>query len=613
MHRKSLLIISQNILKIKHKSIHTPPVSQPKDLYKKPYIRVLHLAEKLGVSPKKVLTILTNNEIREYNLATKVFHSEIQLVAEELGLYQPIPSIITIKRPPIISVMGHVDHGKTTLLDSLRNTNVAENEPGMITQHVSSFVINFEGRDVTFIDTPGHAAFAGIRGRGAKINDITVLVVDCCEGVQPQTIEVIRLIQNYNLPCVVALNKIDKPEANIAKTEKEIRENGLELTKFNGNIPSVEISALKRYNLDELIRCLLLESDNLSLEADTSGNSFGFVLETSKCRNLGGLATILPLRGTVRVGTIIASGRTFCRIKTIDLPSGVRVREITPGYPCTIAGWRKGLPTPGLKFISIGRVLDAKRMAKAPDKLWVLEKNKRKRQKMKQALEGIPVGKNVPEVREIKGDRRTLCLVLKSDTEGSKEAMEKILTSTSPEYLTIQIIKSEIGDINISDVRHAQSLNSHILGFNVGIHRDAKPLLRYNSVPVFTHDVVYRIIEYVSEQLNQMLPPDYLQERVGLAKIISIPPTLDFRVPLRCKVIEGTFNENLRFRVFDENGDTKYDGQPQDFECKEREIVCNTEFEVRFPYTDVYDVTDKVECYDLILRKRKLFWEINTE
>ena len=615
MYHKLFLFISRNFLKRRiYKPIHSTPVSQPNDLYNKPYIRVLHLAEKLSVSPKKVLTILINKEIREYNLATRIFHSEIQMVTEELGIHQSIPSIITSKRPPIISVMGHVDHGKTTLLDSLRNTNVAENEPGMITQHVSSFVVNFEGRDVTIIDTPGHAAFAGIRGRGAKINDITVLVVDCCEGVQPQTREVIQLIHNYDLPCVVALNKIDKEEANIAKTEEEIRENGLELIKFNGNIPSIEISALKRYNLDRLMRILLLESDKISLEAETSGNAFGFVLETSKSRNLGGLATILPLRGTLSRGTIISSGRTFCKIKNIELPSGVGVKEITPGYPCTIAGWKKGLPNPGLRFISIGKVQDAKKMIKVPDKLWILEKNKSIRKKMKQkTLKEISVENSVPKVREIKGNSRTLCLILKSDTEGSKEAIETILTTTSPESLTIEIINSNIGDINISDVRHAQAINSHILGYNVGIHRDAKPLVLHYSIPVFTHNVVYRIIDYVSEQLDKMLPPDYLQERIGLAEIISTPSSLDYRVPLKCRVIEGTFNENLRFRVFTPNGDTKYDGQPKEFECKQTEIGKNTEFEVRFPYTSVYDLTDKVECYDLVLRKRRLFWEVNTE
>ena len=612
MYRKSLSIIPQNLLKISKYKSHT--LSQSQGLYDRPYLRVLHLAEKLSISPKKLLTILSNSEIREYNLATKVFHSEIQMVTEELGICQSIPSNLTTKRPPIISVMGHVDHGKTTLLDSLRNTNVAENEPGLITQHVSSFVVNFEGRDVTFIDTPGHAAFAGIRGRGAKINDITVLVVDCCEGVQPQTREVIGLIKDYNLPCVVALNKIDREDADIASTEREIHENGLELSKFNGCVPSIEISALKRYNLERLMQLLLIESEKIPLHVDASGNAFGFVLETSKSINLGNLATILPLRGTVSLRMLISSGRTFCRVKTIDLPSGARAKEIAPGYPCTIAGWKQGLPSPGLKFISIGRVMDAKRMTKIPDKLWMLETNQRKRNRMKQiAMKEISTEKNVPQIREVKGDKSTLCLILKSDTEGSKEAIERILTTTSPEKLTIKIIKSQIGEINLTDARLAHSLNSHILGYNVRVHRDAKTALTCYSVPFFTHNVVYRIIDYVTEQLDKMIPPDYLQERIGLAEIISTPPQLDLRIPLRCRVVEGKFDSFLNFRVFTAKGETKYDGQPKEFECKQTEIIKDTEFQVRFPYIINYELTDKVECYDLVVRKRKLFWEVNTE
>ncbi|KAI6653246.1 Initiation factor 2 [Oopsacas minuta] len=584
--------------------MHSHVINEPTDLYSQPYVRVLHLAEKLQVSPKKVLSILINTEIREYNLATKIFHSEIKLVTDELGIGQSIPSVLITRRPPIVSVMGHVDHGKTTLLDSLRNTNVAENEPGLITQHVSSFVVKFEGRDVTFIDTPGHAAFAGIRGRGAKINDITILVVDCCEGVQPQTKEVIRLIKEFRIPSVVALNKIDKDEANIEKTEQELQENGLELM----NIPSVQISALRGDNLDILMRLVVTESDGVNLDTDLGGNPFGFILETSKARYLGGLATILPLRGIARLGTIISSGRTLCRIKAILLPSGEKVKEIGPGYPCTIAGWRQGLPNPGLKFISAEKLVDAKRMAKVPANLWVLEKNKRKRQILKKLFLAEKSRSAVQESVEIRGNKNTLCVLLKSDTEGSKEALETILTSTSPEYLKIQVFTSTIGDINLTDVRHAKALKAHILGFNVGIHRDAVSLLTSSAVPYFTHNVVYQIINYVSEQLDKMLPPDYVEERIGMADIISFPSGLDLRVPLECEVTEGNFDENYSFRVISKSGEIKYDGRSQDFELKN-----GRNFNVRFPFLADYEATDKIECYDLVLRKRKLFWQVNTE
>ena len=606
MYRHSLQIFSQRIQQLTTiKLIHNQPVSVPEDLYSRPYTRVLHLAHKLGVSPKEVLKILINSEIRDYNLATKVFHSEIKLVTDELGINRSI--ISSSIRPPIVSVMGHVDHGKTTLLDSLRNTNVAENEPGLITQHVSSFVVNFQGRDVTFIDTPGHAAFAGIRGRGAKINDITILVVDCCEGVKPQTREVISLINEYGLPCVVALNKIDRDEANIQQTEQELRENGIELTKHNGTIPSVEISALKGENLEKLMQVILTESNKINLETDNSGDAFGFVLETSKSPFVGGLANILPLRGSVRVGAIVSTGRTFCKIKAIQLPNGERVREVTPGYPCTIAGWRNGLPSPGLKFISVERIRDAKRMSKLTDNIWVLEKDKRKRQILKgKYLKSRSVA--TESAVEIKGDKNTLCLILKSDTQGSREALEKILTSTSPEQLKIKIFTSYIGDINLTDLRNAKAVKAHILGYNVGLHKEAETLLKQSYAPYFTHNVVYRIIDYVTEQLDKMLPPDYIEKRVGFADILSAPSGLDYTVPLVCRVVEGEFNENFSFRVLSQNGEVKYDGRSKEFEK-----IQEDKFELRFPFFTEYQSTDRIECYDLVLRKKKVFWEVNTE
>ena len=607
MYRHSLQQFSQRLHQLTAiRLTHNQSVSLT-DLYSRPYTRVLHLAQKLNVSPKKVLKILINSEIRDYNLATKIFHSEIKLVTDELGINKSINSHSI--RPPIVSVMGHVDHGKTTLLDSLRNTNVAENEPGLITQHVSSFVVNFQGRDVTFIDTPGHAAFAGIRGRGAKINDITILVVDCCEGVRPQTKEVISLIHEYNMYCVVALNKIDKDEANIERTEQELRENGIELTKHNGIIPSVEISALRGDNLERLMQVLLTESSKINLETDINGDAFGFVLETSKSPFVGGLATILPLRGLMRVGAIVSTGRTFCKIKAIQLPTGEKVREVTPGYPCTIAGWRRGLPTPGLKFISAEKIIDAKRMSKLTDNVWVLEKDKRKKQILKEKYVGRRSRSAATESAvEMRGDKHTLCLILKSDTQGSREALENILTSTSPEQLKIQIFSSYIGDINLTDLRHAKAMKAHILGYNVGLHREIEPLLKEGYVPYFTHKVVYKIIDYVTEQLDKMLPPDYIEQRVGLAEILSAPSGLDYTVPLVCRVVEGKFCENFSFRVLSQNGEVKYDGRSKEFEEKHENI-----FELRFPFVTEYQSTDRIECYDLVLRKKKLFWEVNTE
>ena len=604
MHRSLAQIIQKN-KNIYTRTIKKSALKEVENLYSKPNLRVEKFARKINVPVRKVLHILSRFEIREYNRMTRLFHPELRLVTDHLGILHQTTPFTTCPRPPIVSVMGHVDHGKTTLLDSLRDTNVAESEPGLITQHVSSFVVNFKGRDVTFIDTPGHAAFSGIRGRGAKINDVTVLVVDCCEGVRSQTREVIDLIKKYEIPCVVALNKIDRANADVSRTEQELFENGVELVKFDGNIPSVEISALKRINLDNLVREIISEADNLNLEADVDTNAFGFVLETKKCPTFGGLSTILPLQGKIRIRTIINSGLNFCSVRNIFLPSGGQAEEISPGYPCTISGWKRGLPKAGLRFINTPGFKIAARMSKKPP-LQIPKRLKEKKLKTK-------VLRDNNEVTEIKGDKGTLCLILKSDTEGSKEALENILTSTTPENLRIQLFSSKVGDITVTDIRCAKALNAHVLGYNVKLHFGAEKELKQTKIPIFTHNIVYRIIDYVREELTKMLEPTLSEKHVGFAEIISGPSQLDFTPPYKCKLLEGRIDRQQRFRIISTDGVVRYDGELREIESGGDSIKPGGEFEIRFEFYGEYDLTDRVECYEIIESSTQLVWSTNTD
>ncbi|KAI6653245.1 hypothetical protein LOD99_3770 [Oopsacas minuta] len=511
-------------------------------------------------------------------------------------------------RPPIVSVMGHVDHGKTTLLDSLRNTNVAENEPGLITQHVSSFVVNFEGRDVTFIDTPGHAAFAGIRGRGAKINDITILVVDTNEGIKPQTQEVIDLILKYEIPTIVALNKIDRKTSKLEATEEELVDAGIELENYGGSVMSVPISGLKRLNLDKLVRCILKLADRLELHSLEDFQLKGRILEVNTQFSRGTVATVLVERGLLKLGSILQSDLTWCKVKQFQATEGfdhsLFVNGGKPGYPFRVIGW-KSPPTPGAIF----KEISSEKMAKLSIKqLQTLEKTE-KSLNVKDSSEKEKI------TRKFADDSKTLYLVVKADTAGSLEALLNLLTSGKLEEVKIEIVRSEVGAILQSDLIYADSIRAHVIGFNVKLDEDLKVLQKNLKIPVFVHNIVYGIVDYVKNELEDLLEPVYEERIVGEANILKL-----FKIPNNLQasggiVISGRIERSGKFRVFRRN-DLIFEGKVKVLQHKKtviQKIEKGNEFGVSFTDFNNCLEDDRIFCYQNFPVRKSLVWDIAGE
>ena len=509
-------------------------------------------------------------------------------------------------RPPIVSVMGHVDHGKTTLLDSLRNTNVAENEPGLITQHVSSFVVSFQGRDVTFIDTPGHAAFAGIRGRGAKINDITILVVDTSEGIKPQTQEVIDLILKYKIPTIVALNKIDRKSSKLEATEEQLVDAGIELDKYGGDTMSVPISGLKGLNLDVLVRYILKLADELELHSMEELSLRGYVLEVNTQVSRGTVATVLVERGLLKIGSILQSDLSWCKVKYFQPAEGTDMSKFEnggkPGYPFQVVGW-KTPPMPGAVFKEISSEKDAK-----------ISFKQQQQQTQKQSDK---TGKDEEDkiTRKFADDLQTLYLVINADTAGSLEALLSLLTSGRLEEVKIEIARSAVGPIVQSDLIYADEIGAHIIGFNIELGEELKVLQKNLKVAVFSHNIVYGIVDYVKRELEEKLEPSYEERIVGEASVLKLFTIPDKTQASGCVVKTGRIVRNGKFRVFRKNN-LVFEGKLKVLQHKKTvisKIERGNECGMSFKDFDGCLEDDKICCYQDVPVKKTLVWDVSNE
>ena len=512
-------------------------------------------------------------------------------------------------RPPIVSVMGHVDHGKTTLLDSLRNTNVAENEPGLITQHVSSFVVNFQGRDVTFIDTPGHAAFAGIRGRGAKINDITILVVDTNEGIKPQTQEVIDLILKYKIPTIVALNKIDRKSSKLEATEEQLVDAGIELDKYGGDTMSVPISGLKGVNLDKLVRYILQLADKLELHSMEKLPLRGYVLEVNTQVSRGTVATVLVERGLLKIGSVLRSDSSWCKVKYFQPAEGADMSKFgnggKPGYPFQVIGW-KTPPMPGAVFKEISSQKEAK--------VSIKQQQQQQQQQMHRGVD--KTGKKEDKItRKFADDLKTLYLVIKADTVGSLEAVLSLLTSGRLEEVKVEIARSSIGPILQSDLIYADKIGAHIIGFNIELGEELKVLQNNLKVAVFSHNVVYGIVDYVKRELEEKLDPSYEERIVGEASVLKLFTIPDKTQASGCVVKTGRIVKNAKFRIFRKNH-LVFEGKLKVLQHKKtiiNKIEKGNECGISFEDFDNCLEDDRICCYQDFPVRKSLVWDVSSE
>lgn len=416
-----------------------------------------------------------------------------------------------VSRPPVVTVMGHVDHGKTTLLDKLRHSHVTEHEAGGITQEIGAYQVHYKDNLITFLDTPGHAAFTEMRARGANITDITVLVVAADDGVMPQTVEAIHHAQAAKTSIIVAVNKIDKPGANPERVIEELAKYNLIPEDWGGDTIFVNISAKFGKNIDELLDMIQLQAEMMELKANPDQNAAGSVVEARLDQGKGSVATVLVQQGTLHVGDPIVVGNTYGRVRTMTNENGRRIKEATPSTPVEITGLNS-VPEAGDRFI----VFDDEKTARAAG-----EKRAEQAQEEERKRTSHVTLDNLFDTMK-KGQMKTLPLIIKADVQGSVEALSQSLQKIKVDGVRVDIIHQAVGAINESDVTLAEASNAVIIGFNVRPTSLAKSLADSNKIDIRLHQVIYNAIEEVEDAMKGMLEPVYKEETIGQVEVRQI-------------------------------------------------------------------------------------------
>lgn len=418
-------------------------------------------------------------------------------------------------RPPIVVVLGHVDHGKTTLLDTIRKTSVVEKEAGGITQHIGAYQIKHNNKLITFIDTPGHEAFSQMRSRGAKVADIAVLVVAAEEGIKPQTKEVISYVKEEKIPVVIALNKTDKPQANPEKIIGELEKEGLVAEERGGQIPSVKISAKEGTNINELLEMILLLAEMEELKTDFQELANGVVIESYLDSKRGPTATFLVLEGVLNIGQWVVCGNTYGKIRILENFQGKQIKEAVPGSPIIVIGLNN-VPIVGEKFEIVKDEETAKKKTK----------------------EASVAEKIEPSQEDIES-KKQLNLILKADVQGSLEAIKDNLVKMDLEGIGLNILKAEVGEVSESDIKTAYPANALIMVFRTKIPTDISNLAKRSGVKLRSYEVIYELFEAIRKEAAKLLEPEITKEDLGKLKVLGIFRREKSRMIVGGKVIEG--------------------------------------------------------------------------
>ena len=412
------------------------------------------------------------------------------------------------ERPPVVTIMGHVDHGKTTLLDSIRHTKVTAGEAGGITQHIGAYQVEENGKKITFLDTPGHAAFTTMRARGAKVTDITILVVAADDGVMPQTVEAINHAKAANVPIIVAVNKMDKEGANPDRVMQELTEHGLVSEAWGGETIFVPISALKGEGIDSLLEMILLVSEVEEYKANPDRPAIGTVIEAQLDKGRGSVATLLVQNGTLKVGDPIVVGNTFGRVRAMVNDLGRRVKEVGPSAPVEITGLND-VPQAGDRFVVFEDEKTARQVGEARSSQAL---QAQRSEKTKVSLDNL-----FEHMKQ--GEMKDLNLIVKADVQGSVEAVAAALQKLDVEGINVRIIHTGAGAINESDITLAAASNAIVIGFNVRPDNNAKRAAETEEVDIRLHRIIYKVIEEIESAMKGMLDPVYQEKTIGQAEV----------------------------------------------------------------------------------------------
>ncbi|KDR95207.1 translation initiation factor IF-2 [Peptoclostridium litorale DSM 5388] len=520
-------------------------------------LTVSELAKLLGKTPAEIITSLikkgimaTINQEVDIDTANEIAFEcgcEIEVEAEEeeeiegLEIEEDKEEDL-VYRSPIVTVMGHVDHGKTTLLDSIRNTNVTEKEAGGITQHIGASVVNISGKKITFLDTPGHEAFTSMRARGAQVTDIAILIVAADDGIMPQTVEAINHAKAAQVPIIVAINKIDKPAANPDRVKQELSEHGLLVEDWGGDIISVPVSAKQNENIDTLLEMILLVAEMEELKANPNRKATGIVIEGELDKGRGPVATVVVQNGTLKVGDPVVVGSTYGKVRAMLDDKGKNVKKAGPATPVEILGL-SDVPQAGDQFIVVG----SDKIARS-----VSEKRKDKiRAAQMKASQKVSLDDLFQQMQE--GAVKELNVIIKADVQGSAQAVKQAFEKLSDEEVAVKVIHGGVGAITESDVMLASASNAIIIGFNVRPVSGAKSLAERESVDVRTYRIIYDAIEDVKDAMTGMLEPEFVEEELGKAEVRNTFKVSGVGTIAGCYVTEGKMVRSAQIRLVRDN------------------------------------------------------------
>jgi len=557
-----------------------------------PVSSIIHKCIDMGlfVSMNQILDVDTISLIAEdFGYETQIFKLE-EIIKEE-------KKEKVLKRPPIVTVMGHVDHGKTTLLDYIRKTDVAAKEYGKITQHIGAYQIEHHGEKITFIDTPGHEAFTALRARGAQVTDIALLVVAANEGVKEQTLEAISHARAANVPIIVAINKIDLPNANPEMVKRQLSEIGLVPEDWGGDTITVNISALKGEGIEELLDAILVKAEEIGLFAPFEGKAKGIILESKIDRGKGPVATAIIQEGKLKVGECIVAGTTFGKVRAMYNEWGEKVFEATPSTPVLIQGFEE-LPEAGDKLYAFEDEKEAKKFAEEKK---LLKREQIARGELYRALTDIQ-----EKIR--KGELKELGIIIKADCQGSADALSDVLSKLEYEEVKTLIIHKGVGIVTESDVLLASAAKGIIIAFNTGIDLKAKEVSKQQGVLIKEYKLIYDVIDDVRKLLEGLLEPEIKIVKIGEAEIKRIFKISGVGKVAGCVVIKGKIARNSKIKII-RNGDVVFEGEIESlkrFDEHVKEVVEGYDCGIKFKGFDGIKEGDLIEAYEEIKVPKKL-------
>ncbi|MBN2070655.1 MAG: translation initiation factor IF-2 [Candidatus Krumholzibacteriota bacterium] len=517
---------------------------------------VADLAEQLEVDPTEIIGKCLKLGLM-VSINQRLDRETIEMIADEYGFsvkfastygqdilddYKQIKPERLSHRPPVVTIMGHVDHGKTSLLDNIRQSNVIAGEKGGITQHIGAYAVKLNGRNITFIDTPGHKAFTAMRSRGAKSTDIVIVIVAADDGVMPQTIEAINHARAADVPIIIAINKIDLPNADLDRVKNGLIQQNIVLEEYGGNIMCAEISAKNGIGIDKLLEMILLQAEMMELKADPQAQGRGIVIEAKKEEGRGIVTTVLVQQGTLNIGDIFITGNYFGRVRALLNERGEQIESAPPSTPAVILGCT-GVPQAGDAFIQVDDEKTAREVASRRQQF--------AREKDRRTVHRISLEELYTQIQE--GTAKELNLIIRADTDGSIEVLNESLSSLSTGEVKVNVIHKAVGIISESDILLASASNAVVLGFHVNVTPDASRIAKGERVDIRFYDVIYQAIDDIKAAMSGLLDPDIVETELGIAEVRQVFRVSKIGSIAGSYVKSGVIQRNALVRVLREN------------------------------------------------------------